>query len=251
MAAVANKRAAEARRLELSAHLRPADTSSMVIQVTEQLRTAIVSGAIPPNSRLVELDLAERFGVSRGPIREALRRLELLGLVTLRPNRGAVVRTLSAADVLEVYVLRAALGVVAIRQLIGADLVTDEAVAKLRLLEQRAQCKSIRQALIVETDLAFQSALIEACGLPRIIARFAETTDEVKMFVTSSGIAYPDLEHIVDDNAQLLAACLERDADRAVELWRSRMRTAVEQFLACIPNGNQLEQRFPWLWQLL
>lgn len=225
----------------------------MVAHIVEQLRQAIITGAIPPDSRLVELDLAQRFEVSRGPIREALRRLELLGLVTLRPNRGAVVRTISAEDVLEVYVLRAALGVVAIRQLIGADLVTDEVAARLTMLEQRARRKSVRrrQSLVVESDLAFQSGIIDACGLPRVIARFAETTDEVKLFVTTSGIVYPDLDQIVDDHAQLLAAILDKDADRAVALWRARMHTAVEEFLALIPNGKQLAELRPWLWQLL
>lgn len=240
-------------RPELPPQVRRADNSSVVAHIVEQLRQAIISGAVPPDSRLVELDLAQRFEVSRGPIREALRRLELLGLVTLRPNRGAVVRAISAEDVLEVYVLRAALGVVAIRQLIGAGLVTDDVAARLKTLEEKARRKSTRrrQALVVECDLAFQSGVIDACGLPRVIVRFAETTDEVKLFVTTSGIVYPDFDQIVEDHAHLLTAVLDKDADRAVALWRARMRTAVEEFLALIPNGKQLAERRPWLWELL
>jgi DNA-binding GntR family transcriptional regulator len=240
-------------RPDLPTHFSPVGSSSMVDNVVEQLRQAIVSGAIAPGSRLIELDLAERFEVSRGPIREALRKLELLGLVTLRHNRGAVVRALEAEDVLEVYVLRTALGVVAIRQLIGAKLVAEEAARRLTKLEQYASRGSGRrqQGVMIEADLAFQSALVEACGLPRIIARFAETTDEVKRFVTTSGIVYPSFDRIVEESRVLLAAVLDRDSDRAVKLWRARMHKAVEEFLELIPNGDLLAKQRPWLWELL
>lgn len=240
-------------RLELPDQLQQAPNPTAVEHVVMQLRDAIVSGSLPPASRLVEFDLAERFAVSRGPIREALRKLESQGLVTLRPNRGAIVRSLNADDVLEVYVLRSALGVVAIRQLIGAGLVTEKVIAHLSKLEERARKKSNRrqQAVIVECDLAFQSAVVDACGLPRIIARFRESTAEVMLFVMTSGIVYPDVDQIVTDHADLLEMIIERDGDRAVSLWRTRMHTAVKEFLALIPGGEALGEQRPWLWQLL
>lgn len=240
-------------RPALPDQLRQAPNSTAVGHVVKELRNAIVSGALPPGTRLVEFDLAERFAVSRGPVREALRQLDSQGLVTLRPNRGAVVRSLSVEDVLEVYVLRAALGVVAIRQLIGAGLVTDEVATRLRSLEERARKKSnrSRQSLVVECDLAFQSGIIDACGLPRIIARFHESTAEVALFVSASGIVYRDVDQIVAAHAELLSAILDSDAGRAVEVWRARMRVAVEEFLALIPDGKALADQRPWLWQLL
>ncbi len=234
-------------------HFSRAGTSLMVDNIVDQLREAIIKGVIPPGSRLIEQELAEQFEVSRGPIRDALRKLELLGLITLRPHRGAVVNTLSAEDVLEVYLIRNALGVVAIRALIGAGQVTQETARRLTELEQRARRKTVRrqQSLMVESDLAFQAGVIEACGLPRVIERFTETTDEVKRFVTTSRITYTDVDRIVDDHAILLEAILANDADRAVELWRIRMRTAVKEFLDLIPDGTQLASQRPWLWELL
>jgi DNA-binding GntR family transcriptional regulator len=255
MVASANSRDVRSRseRTQLPNRLRRADSTSMVDHIVEELRKAIVNGELPPDSRLVELELAERFGVSRGPIRESLNMLQLLGLVTLRPNRGAVVSAISSEDVLEVYVLRAALGVVAIRQLIGAERITSQVADQLTALESKARSATTRkrQRLMVEADLAFQSAIVDACGLPRVITRFAETTDEVSRFVTTSGIRYPDVDRIVEDHAKLLAALLHRDADKAVALWRTRMRTAVEEFLALIPNGAELREQRPWLWELL
>lgn len=232
-------------------HRAPNFTS--VGHVEEQLRGAILSGSLAPGSRLVELDLAERFAVSRGPIREALRKLESQGLVVLRPNRGAVVSSLSTEDVLEVYVLRAVLGSIAIQHLIGAGLVTDEVTSRLSELEKRARKKANRtsQADTINCDLAFQSGVVEACGLPRVIARFRESTAEVLLFIATSGIVYPDVDQILTDHAELLALIVAKDAEQAVALWRRRMRTAVEEFLQLIPNGKSFEKQRPWLWQLL
>jgi DNA-binding GntR family transcriptional regulator len=240
-------------RTTLPAQLGRAPNPTAVGHIVDQLRDAIVRGALPPGSRLVEIELAERFAVSRGPVREALRVLHSQGLVTVRPNRGALVRALGADDVLEVYVLRAALGVAAIRQLVGAQLISSDVADDLRKLLEHARKRSSRsrQAETVESDLAFQSGIVEACGLPRIIARFQESTAEVMLFITSLQIEYPDTQRIINDNADLLAALLDSDSDRAVELWRGRMHTAVREFLELIPGGRELAEQRPWLWKML
>jgi DNA-binding GntR family transcriptional regulator len=236
-----------------AAIFKPASNRSAVRHVVNELRKAISSGRLPPGTRLVELGLADQFQVSRGPIREALRVLSYEGLVTLRPNRGAVVSSLTAEDILEVYVMRAVLGSVAIRQLIGAGLVTGEVLDRLRALAARARKQSnrSRQDRLVECDLAFQSAIIESCGLRRVTTRFRESTAEVKMFIAASGIRYTEIDQILADHDDLLAAIEARDADRADALWHKRMHTAVREFLELVPNGEAIEQKRPWLWHLL
>src|SRR5438105_268871 len=77
--------------------------------VRERIRTAILAGELPAGTKLVEADLARSFGVSRGPIREALRELSREGLVVDLPRRGTFVCTLSQTDFLEVYAVREAL----------------------------------------------------------------------------------------------------------------------------------------------
>lgn len=231
----------------------PAPKSTTVRHIVAELRKAISSGRLAAGSRLVELDLATKFDVSRGPIREALRELSYEGLVTLRPKRSAVVRSLTADDILEVYVLRSVLGSVAIRQLIGAGLVTDDVVGNLHTLAERAKKKSnrTRQAQLVECDLAFQSAVIESCGLPRVAARFRESTAEVKTFIAASGIRYTKVDRILADHDDLLAAIKAGDPDQAADLWHQRMRTAVHEFLELVPDGAAIEEKRPWLWHLL
>jgi DNA-binding GntR family transcriptional regulator len=83
-------------------------------QVTNRLREAIVSGVLQPGDRLMQEELAERLGVSRMPIREALRRLEAEGLVVLQPYRGALVANLSSVELKEIYEIRIALETLAL-----------------------------------------------------------------------------------------------------------------------------------------
>lgn len=104
---------------------------------------------------------------------------------------------------------------------------------------------------MIDADLAFQSAVVDACGLPRVSARFEELTSEVRLFILTSGIVYPDTDRIVDAHAKLLEAILARDTEAAVAIWRSRMKTAVEEFLSLVPNGKQISEDQPWVWDLL
>src|ERR1700742_2205557 len=83
----------------------------------EAVRAAIVSGRLRPGERIKEIPLADELGFSRAPLRDALRLLARDGLVTLVPNRGAIVPALRAVDVLEVYALRASLGTLALHKL--------------------------------------------------------------------------------------------------------------------------------------
>src|SRR6478609_4662701 len=96
---------------------KPGPAPSNVDLALNAIRDAIVSGRLKPGERIKEVPLAEELGFSRAPVRDALRLLERDGLVTLVPNRGAIVPELRAVDVLEVYALRASLGTLALHKL--------------------------------------------------------------------------------------------------------------------------------------
>src|ERR671937_396081 len=99
------------------------------------LEEAIVSGEIPPGSVLRQEHLSEQFRVSRTPVREALRRLAALGLVTFEPNRGVRVRTLSREELYEAFLVRAELESLATE--VAARKITDEGLAELEAAERR------------------------------------------------------------------------------------------------------------------
>ena len=94
----------------MSAAFSPLPEASTADLVAQRLRDAILDGSLRPGDRLVEHDLAARFQVSRGPVREAIRLLVPDGLVVLRRNRGAIVASPTFDDVLEVYAVRMSLG---------------------------------------------------------------------------------------------------------------------------------------------
>src|SRR5438105_15855611 len=98
--------------------------------ICTHLREAILAGDLSPGTKLVEAELARRFGVSRGPIREALRELSREGLVVDLPRRGTFVCTLTQADLTEVYAVREALELVAVREAVASA--TDDELAGFR-----------------------------------------------------------------------------------------------------------------------
>lgn len=213
---------------------------------TSEIREAIVAGRIQPGARLVEQDLARELGLSRGPVRDALHQLSREGLVVMRPNRGAIVRTVDPADVIEVYALRAALGSLALRNLLAGGRVTDAFVRGLEGAAERARAAK-SQAELVDEDLAFQSLIAEGSGLPRVALHFAELTAEIRLFITVLGIEYGGVAEILAEHERLIAAIRAGELERADTLWHARFARAEREFLELIPEGPAALLRAPWL----
>jgi GntR family transcriptional regulator, trigonelline degradation regulator len=217
-----------------------------VQHATAQIRDAIVAGRIRPGGRLVEQDLARELGLPRGLFRDALRQLGQEGLVVIRPNRGAIVRSVAAEDVIEVYALRAVLGSLALRHLLGSGRMTEALFGELEAAAEQARFAA-DQAALVEADLAFQSLIAEWSGLPRVAARFAELTTEIRMFITILGIQYGDVDEILREHATLIEAIRAGDLDRAEALWHARFTRAQREFLELLPEGPAALLRLPRL----
>ncbi len=206
----------------------------------EQIRDAIITGRLRPGERLVEKQLTDQLKMSRHPVREALRLLGREGFVEMRVNRGAVVASLDANSILEVYEIRAALGNTALRHLLGdpgtlrrSDLKHLEKLAKNALLfaENETQEDSIRN------DLAFQDAIIKAADLPRTARYFTELTAEIRRFNNLLKIVYTDREGDARNYVMgLFQAISERDLQRAQDIWAAKFAVAVRRYLALIPT---------------
>jgi DNA-binding GntR family transcriptional regulator len=137
---------------------------SIVELVAARVRTLVLSGALRPGQRLVEERLTARFGISRPPLREALRLLQQEGLITRLPRRGVVVTPLTAEDVLEIYSLRSALEQLAVK--LGVPVVDPARLEALRSalaeLDRAANLRD-REALL-DANLRFHLAV---CALPK------------------------------------------------------------------------------------
>jgi DNA-binding GntR family transcriptional regulator len=134
-------------------------------EVLTALRSAILANEITAGSRLLEADIAEQMGVSRAPVREAIRHLEQEGLVEIFPHRGAVVVGLPEAEIDAIYELRA---VIEGRATAAAvDVVGEPELARLEALieEMRAAIKGQEVGAIAEFDLQFHGLIVEWSGL--------------------------------------------------------------------------------------
>ncbi len=131
--------------------------------VLEELRGAIVTGAIAPGERLFQVELAERLGVSRIPLREALRTLHAEGLISIEPNRGAVCRPLEPKDVADLYTVRLALEQLAVRGAASRFADLREATDDRR---RRAIPASAARDFptLIRLDVEFHAALAHASG---------------------------------------------------------------------------------------
>ena len=138
--------------------------------VFDQIRTAIVKGEFPPGSKVNEPQLSKQYGISRGPLREAIRRLEGCKLVEITPNVGAKVISLNSEQAIEIYEIRESLEGLACR--LAAQKSTEEDCRNLRDLlanhEQQIQSENGRLYYQKEGDLDFHYLIVQLSGNTRL-----------------------------------------------------------------------------------
>jgi DNA-binding GntR family transcriptional regulator len=214
----------------------PAPSNTEV--VADALREAIIKGWIRPGERIKEIPLSQQLGISRGPIREALRLLAHDGLVTIIPNRGAVVPTPTSADVLEVYAMRSALGSLALHKLMldDAELPVTALEKELARL-QRAVARN-RSSQAADADLAYQSAIVAGAGLPRVARQFDQLTSQVRIFIGTRGLRFDDkLPLMLAEVRDLHLAIVGRNPSQAERLWREKFERWVRDFMDQMAAG--------------
>jgi len=200
------------------------------LSVAEVLKQLIFSGGLLPGERLVETELADRFGTSRGPIRDALTTLEQSGLVTSRPRRGTVVRELTVADVEEVYTLRIALESLAVRLLVE---VGDEPAAGLwELLDVLDAAHAAGDRLVIGiADMDFHRAIVRNCGHRRLLDAWERLADQTILLMAELSSLDPVIQGPTGDHRSIVERLAERDgagADAAlVRHLTSAMTTVV------------------------
>lgn len=149
-------------------------------RISDEIRTAVISGAMEPGSRVRQEELAERFGASRIPVREALRRLESEGLVTLVPNSGAWIAKVDVAECIEIYKIRERLETLAITE--SVPRFSDADVQELaRLAAEVEQVKEVEGFL--QLDREFHLLSYSHAEMPRLlemIERFWNTTQQYR-----------------------------------------------------------------------
>jgi DNA-binding GntR family transcriptional regulator len=187
-------------------------------QIRDALVRRIVTGELEPGSRLVETRIAEEYGTSQAPVREALRELEAIGMVETRPRRGTFVRHFIQQTLRESYVVRAALEETATRLAIPAGTLPFTALEK----DVEAMREAARQGdpqAVGAASVAFHRHIIDAAGNDLLKHAWESLQIEARTAVTLLAVE-PDLAEVAEEHDELLKVLRSGNLDAACQLTR-------------------------------
>jgi DNA-binding GntR family transcriptional regulator len=208
-------------------------SQTLVDELVAKLETAIFRGEFPPGTRIREARVANTLGVGRGPLREAVRRLEGRKLVVRHPNRGTCITTLTRTELAELFEVREALEVAACR--LAAKKITDEAIEKLRwtLLRQKdARADKFLEMYSEWHNFDFHYQIAVASGNRRLIDLLYGDIWSLMRLYRYPGVLSPGPIPLgQSDHEAILQALIARDPDACERLMRRHLAHAQENLL--------------------
>ncbi|TCP55257.1 DNA-binding GntR family transcriptional regulator [Tamaricihabitans halophyticus] len=219
------------------------DDNGYRAQAQELLRQWIVQGRFAPGERLNEVSLARELGISRGPLREALQRLDAAGFVTIVSHRGAFVRTFNRREITDLFELRVALEETASG--LAAERITDQEADELQSLvsEISAQMATSESSCFPEgIDLHSRIATLSRNSV--LASHLAEVHAHLALARVTSG-NQPDRAHVAQaEHEAIVAAIVERDRMGARERMADHLRHAMTNALRSLlsPSDTRNEE---------
>ena len=197
-------------------------------RVYQALKHRILAGMLEPGSRLVELQLATEFAVSRTPVREALKRLTAEGLITVDPVRGIVVSDVDARELEEIFVVREVLDGLAARLAAGRVSSTD--LTKLHLLMDmmRDAVRTGQWEGMVQANIKFHDVLHQAAGNERLRHLTRNLLDFVRRFSNEAFASQERSAAVLAEHEEIIKAMEARDPDLAETVARRHVESARE-----------------------
>lgn len=190
-------------------------------QIVERLREDIFSGKIAEGERLREVELAQRFAVSRGPIREAIQQLAWEGIVETDRNKGALVSTSAPNEITELIIpLRCTIEKYAVRLFFDTLTEDDFLVWETILEKMKRACEAKDFTLISEHDIAFHRALVTRSHSPDLLAIWSAIVSRVRRHFRESHLRYTSPIQIYEEHLPILDALKNKslaDALKTIE----------------------------------
>lgn len=194
--------------------------------VFEALREAIINGTLGPGERLMEIQMAEEMGVSRTPVREAIRKLELEGFVVMVPRKGAYVAGLSMKDIADVFEIRAALESLAAG--LAAERITEEELEQLeRLLVKIGECVQRNDVdTLIEVDTEFHDVLFKATRNERLVQMISNLREQIQRYRTTSLASPGRMKYALEEHKKIVEAISDRNIEVAQQLAAEHIENA-------------------------
>ncbi|AVX19262.1 MAG: GntR family transcriptional regulator [Bacillota bacterium] len=199
--------------------------------VFESLREAIINGTLKPGERLMEIQLAEEMGVSRTPVREAIRKLELEGFVVMVPRKGAYVAGISLKDIADVFEVRAALESLAAG--LAAERITEEELEALErsLVKVAESTEADDLTSLISADTDFHDILYRASRNERLVQIVSNLREQIQRFRMTS-LSHPGRMRVaLEEHRKIVEAISERNVELAQQLAREHIENAENTML--------------------
>lgn len=204
---------------------RPLEVVSTLDALSSSLRTRLLDGQLPPGTAIGEVDLASEYGVARPTARAAIQALVAEGLLRREPNRSARVPKLTADDVRDLFYVREALELQVVATLVEHHRrppAAEDAVRRLERLPRRAPWDEV-----VEADMDFHTALVEATGSPRLERVYASLQSEIRLCMVQLKPSYDDVTAVAAEHRDLLEAIANGPKRTALKLMSEHLAMAV------------------------
>jgi DNA-binding GntR family transcriptional regulator len=200
------------------------------------LQDQIVSGALPGGSRLQIEDISRSLGVSRMPIREAIRQLDAEGYVTIRPNRGAVVTSRTPKEILELFEMRAVLEGLAVRLAVAN--VTTLALEDIELDLARLRRVETQSVAWVERHDAFHDLICRLSGRTRLCTDIGRLRLAARPYLRLYAKLHANPEIKGYEHERIIEALRSGDGNRAERVMREHIMVNAEAIASCLPRSQ-------------
>ena len=196
--------------------------------VFNTLREAILRGDLVPGERLMELQLAAKLGVSRTPIREAIRMLEQEGLAITIPRKGAIVAGMTEKDMQDVLEIREALEELSVQ--VACDKITDEEIAKLRknMKNFEHSLKSGDLKKMAQADVEFHDVIYQATDNPKLISMLNNLREQMYRYRVEYLKNPQNHDQLLKEHEAIYKGIVEKDKAAVTEMIRKHISNQVD-----------------------
>jgi DNA-binding GntR family transcriptional regulator len=202
--------------------------------IADGIRLAILRGQLAPGQVLKQEELAKQFGLSRVPVREALRQLEAQGLVVSYPHRGTVVAELSPEDVEEIFLIRSALEATVLQ--LAVPKMTESDFRKAELVLDQTD-NDPNPAHSAELNWAFHETLYAPAGLPRLLNIVRTLHHHALRYHLVGFVAVDFKKESQEGHRKILAACRRGDQEAAVAALRTHLSESGKSIVSYVRHA--------------
>jgi len=204
------------------------------------IREAIIAGELKPGERLMEVQLAEKMGVSRTPVREAIRKLELEGLVEMEPRKGAHVAEVSVKDIMDVLEVRASMDALATS--LAAQRITPEEVKELKHIFSQFVTNVEKENVngTIKKDVEFHDVIYRASRNDKLLQISNSLREQVQRFRVIYLKGYGSTNDVIKEHEQIIEAITTNNIEMAQAIAYDHIRKQEETIIKAINRSSNI-----------